>query len=534
MKWKLRYLLSGLLVLCSISGCSGSSSGSSGDDSTDISTADSIEVDTDANEDVGTEDAADDTGGEDTNEPDLNEDAVPDDGGELRDRGDLPERDAVPDRDVGGDSEVDVSEAGAVDFLLAVEELDDPILVRAFYPSERGARYSTGAPVLVDLPGGWGAGDLTPPVAERTVTDHGYVAVEVLLPGGQDRSSGISSGGDFDYRGAGSMAAIREAILFAGGVKRDSEGVLLTDVIPFASTDELGVVGRSNGGNLALVALAESSQARELVDWVVTWESPLGDQYANVEIDVNPYHELGSCTATSCPLGRLGEFLRFDPDLTTESRELFSQSYEGGFFVDTNENGVHNGREATFSAFPAGETVRGVKLFMSAELRALVDAEQDSIFPDGDRPSWLASAAEGDDFWDLHDGALRVREIADARPDLYVLHVQTATDHVQASPDYPHAMSHMLAWLDAGHVRVRLNPDASYMADVTGMGEGSFPDNDGGQGVQWPGAEDQMEPERVRETRIDPHAATAGIVECADRNHYGNWDANLDDVLSGD
>jgi len=82
------------------------------------------------------------------------------------------------------------------------------------------ARYADGAPVLIWLPGGDGAGSLQP--AAPRAGD--VIRIVFLFPGGHDPLSGRRSDGSYDHRGANSIAALRDVIRYAAGELTDADG----------------------------------------------------------------------------------------------------------------------------------------------------------------------------------------------------------------------------------------------------------------------------------------------------------------------
>ncbi|HJP40899.1 MAG TPA: hypothetical protein QGF35_04255 [Dehalococcoidia bacterium] len=405
----------------------------------------------------------------------------------------------------------------------------DGVTVRVYHPATANRRFLEGAPIVINVRGGWGNNGLGPEEVNAETEAHGYVLVDVLLPGGKS-ADGAVSGGSYDYRGPNCVAAIRDAIRYAGGTLEDSDGNSLTDRVPFALADQIGMYGGSNGGNLAIVTLAEHGEELPDVKWVVTWESPIGDQYAAVELNGNAFYTPGSCSVTSCPWPRLERELRFDPDGTTNVQQTM---FVGVLFLDSNHNGSHDPSELDFGrVLGPGDNPSSPKLYVSQELSATLDAHHATIFGANATPPWLASTSEVKSFWQSRDASLRIAEAATNFPSLMVMHLGSAKDHVQSLPDYPHARSHMSAWLVARHGFVRLNPDAAYMAALSGQDVSAFPDNDANTEVAWPNTVLAMIPEFVNGKKMDPFIATAGMLEMMDRVFFANSSPGIDTVLA--
>ncbi len=119
-----------------------------------------------------------------------------------------------------------------------------------------------------------------------------------------------------------------------------------------------------------------------------------------------------------------------------------------------------------------------------------------------------------------------------SKTNLADIHVGSQTDHGQSQPDYPHARSHMQAWLDEGHGFVRLNADAVYLALLSGKDADEFPDNDANTVPPYPNTANWMVPEKVAGTQVDVWAIPAALLELIDRTHTQNTEVNLSAVLT--
>ena len=402
---------------------------------------------------------------------------------------------------------------------------DEGVAVRVSFPASDRARYPVGAPVVVRLGGGWLAGSL-PDGPDRLAMEHGYVSVHVLLPGGV--SGDWRSGGALDRRGAGSVRAVQDVLRFAAGDVADVDGQALTDHVPHARPDVLGLVGVSNGGNLALVALADDAEPE--VDFLITWESPIGDQFQTVELNDDPTYAPGTCGLTTCPTPGLEAYVRFDPQAQVAIRGMDPTgpvTLDGALYLDLDGDGRYGDPDAALARVLGAH---GEVAYPSAELFALVSDREGAIFPDGP-PEWWPTADEVAAFWADRDGSLHVEAVHARRPDLLVMHLQTSVDHVQTQPDFPHARSHVAAWVATGHGFVRLNPDASYLAEITRARESELPDNPANTLVPFPGTSDRMVPPSIRAVDVDAGLMPAAVLELADRTVAGERAPDLDGTL---
>lgn len=406
------------------------------------------------------------------------------------------------------------------------------VLVR--HPASKDRRYPNGAPVVVIVPEGWGPGNFERnPIATR-IASYGFVVVEALFPGAEGLAR--KSGGTYDFRGTNCLAALRDVLRYAGDVATDTDGMKLTDRLGFADTTNLGVYGKANGANAAIVTLAQHGDALPEVAWFLAWEAPIGDQYADGELNSNPFYEPGTCDLTTCPWPGLEATLRFDYTGQTGATDFGNGADNGAglFFLDTDDNGVASETEFAFRTMIPGPGPDGVLLHPSQELRANIDAVRDDLFEDRPGPPWLATTAQTAAFWQLRDGALRIQEAHQAFPGLMVMHLGTLFDHSQTASDYPHARSHVNGWLQAGHGWVRMNPDAVYMAHVTEQDPDGYVDNPANLLIPNRGANAWVELEMVGGVRTDEFIAYAGLLELADRAEAANRATNLDGVLYAD
>jgi len=410
---------------------------------------------------------------------------------------------------------------------------DEGLMVRIFPPLPGSVRHEEGAPVTLRIPGGIDPGVLPPEDWVLGVGHHGLVVVAFTFPGG--RACGEEfSGGTYDFRGADSVLATQDVLRFAAGELADMDGRLLTDHVPEAWGDNLGIFGSSNGGNMALQALARGADELPDVRWLVSYETPLGDQFVTAELNGFPHYEPGTCSLVACPVEDYRLVLRFDPELTTVANSWSEDPdfYVGQFYLDLDHNGVADLPEESMSAAHTGTDADGeVRLHYSTELTYLMFSEGVSIFGETPAPPWLATPSESEQYWELRDGAAVLGDVHEAYPDLMVIHSNAVDDHGSSLVDYPHARAHVHGWMEAGHEFVRLNADAEYLSLVTGADPDGFPDNPVGGAVPWPETDLLMVPEVETEVSIQLTLFVAGAMELADRYATGDRTENLDAVL---
>jgi len=411
----------------------------------------------------------------------------------------------------------------------------DGLGMRISYPGPDGARHVEGAPVVVVAPGGESGGSLGMDEVHPLTDAAGVVVLLGVLPGAADEY-GRGSSGEFDYRGPACKRALADMIRFALGLVADDEGFLITDRVPWADTSLVGVVGVSSGGNLALQTLADHASELAGVDWLATWESPVGDQYATVELGdhdaLNPYYTPGSCTGTTCPWPGLDAALAWDGTferVIVDPLDGTMWPLSGVLYLDEDGNGSRGSGEFLVTGIEGPGTITAGDhlpfLYHSVEVADVIEARESDLFPMG-RPTWIASPAAIRDYWNERDGSLVVAEVHSAFPDMLVMVLGTAMDEVQGQPDHPHIRTHLALWIDAGHAWARLDPDAAYMAEASGGSATGIPETAAGDPLPWPGTESSLIPEE-----LEPYALAAAVMELSDRVRAGNTEVDLDAVI---
>lgn len=363
------------------------------------------------------------------------------------------------------------------------------LAVRVVLPAPADTLFPSGAPVVVEVPGGDGPGGLTtsPPSFRRVV----YVSF--LLPGG--RQGGLRSDGTYDRRGPACIAALADVLRFAGGQATDSQGRTIRDLSSTpVLTDNVGVLALSNGGTLGVVTLALYGPALGLVRWLVGWENPSSGQL--VTADAGPGENF------ACP----GTPPKDRPRLVNPSYQGFSDgvvdidyshiaydSAAGALFLEGNGNG-------TYDTVLRPDGCRVPDLDLDGELDSDEDFRLDTRFdePGGRKhysleavraaadaglfatawPAWLDTPEDAVAFWWLRDEAEHVETLGQLRPDLDVILVASVADHVQTPADHPHIWQIYEPLRRAG-VWVRLNPGRTSVVDLepTLAGRTDLPDN---------------------------------------------------------
>lgn len=404
------------------------------------------------------------------------------------------------------------------------------LAVRIFAPSTISeARYPEGAPVIIFAHGGESAGVLTPQLGRA----EDVIRILFLYPGGSN--SGRTSSGVYDYRGANSIAAMRDVILYAAGVLRDNQNRLISQVLPVPVLHRnIGIFGSSNGGNMvAAVAAQHGTQLRGYLRYGIQWESPVSSQVAVGDIgrtrlecttpgqpisidNPNPHYNPAGYTPTALAVNYSS--LRYDP--TNTRTPIFWDGNGDGRFTtiadpnhagcttpDLNLNGVLEITEDraltsyTFNAF-------GKIVYSRQAAQAIASL--------GIMTTWaanIATVAETEAFWNLREAVQIYDEATINIPDYEGMSLAGLTDHVQISIEKPHVHQAFDGWNNHGHW-VKINPSRSYAIeeDPSLASRTDLPENAPNVPVNWDNPANYAYPDDLEQTYW-----AAGIHEMADR-----------------
>lgn len=315
--------------------------------------------------------------------------------------------------------------------------------------------------------------DQVPSTAATRLEDgHALLQIHLDLPGAEGDPT---TAGEYDRFGEGSRAAVSVALAYAADTLPDDQGCTLSQRAALASDPVL--LGVSNGGNLAVASLAETSTP---VAALVLWETPAAAQFVTSELH-DP--EFQGCT--------LGDKLICRSDLSQAVVDA------DGVFLDRDGSGDQGDSEPRFSAIRVGQML----MYSPALHKAL--GPQDG----------LAGLEASEAWFELREAASLADEAMAQHPDLRVLLVASQQDHVQRLSWSPHVIGVGAAFDQAG-AWVRLNPDTRF----SGLDEH---DANTGLSLTDPGA---LLPGFGKEERI-----LWGVQELVERLDQGDWSADLDD-----
>lgn len=397
------------------------------------------------------------------------------------------------------------------------------IVVRLIYPDR--PRYPEGTAAVVEVPGGDSPGgvDLPPRGFTDPFVVQGLIQVKFAFPGGGRPP--LRSGGVYDHRGMDSLKALRDVLRFLRGDLREQNGCSIEDLLPYPIT-QVGLVGPSNGGNTAIVALGLFGEEMS-VDWYVGWENPAGTQFASLDLGKrdkpNPAYISGSCRLTlkgaQCDVDY--SRLRFDPQAMQRGQPPQGRGRRGVLYHDLNGNGRYDERDYALGTYVGIFNGEEKLVYSLPGLEAAVERDLFNPWPEG-----VATVKETREYWQIRDMSRYYDDVMENQPELRAIVIGSRKDHVQGTPDYPHIALQYQGWQGAGITWVRLNPDAAYVQAVRGQ---TLPvtDNAANMRVDYTNIAELVEPEVAR----DADLRLAATLELSDRAYSGDWSPNLGGVL---
>ena len=377
------------------------------------------------------------------------------------------------------------------------------------------------------------------------LTKLGLIQVSYLWPGKTDPLTKTQSTGTFDYGGEHSVNILRDVIRFAGNRLADTSGryiVSMTFVPPLVG--EVGVYAFSDAGIDAIRAFSLYGAQLQGLGWFIAREVPTVDTISSMEIGYynaagqpvyNPlYAYPANYTPVSLPMKYTN--LRWDPAYTSKFSKAVGRPYldlDGSGSISTGDY-----------IFDGQIPVMFVKRYYSAALtQALLD--QGALTLDA-WPADLATPQEAAQAWQIRQipdlfEAMQSDEIVQ---NMKVMLVFAQNEHAQVAQDKPHIHQLYQGFRFEARLWVRLNPDRAYVESIfqnanTPLGNPAitptpgtgleFPDNPANtQPADWTQIGTDAYPGQGQAGSIVPLAAVA---EMADREHAGDWNENLGQVL---
>jgi len=354
------------------------------------------------------------------------------------------------------------------------------------------------------------------------VTQIGAIYVAYLWPGRDDPRTGARSDGVYDYGGPDCLAALRDVIRFACGEIPNSDGLYLDELLAVTPLfDNVGLYAFSHSGIVGTNVLALHGRDLQRVKYFIGRENPTIDEmyplepghYSDNRVPVfNPYYDQTGYTPTS-----------IDIDYSTVGW-LQNEDYPEGrpYFA------VSDGPDYVCSY--KHPQMWGKDYWSTALLQALLS---NGALTRDTWPRNLATSEQAAAHWPFRTTVHNYPRLSEVLPDLKVMLVFAADDHVQVAVDKPHIHQAYDGFHHQSGLWCRLNPDLAYVEDLVGARRGNvFPDNPANTEPR-----DWMEI-RTWGYRTPPGSQITGVLvplaavaEMADRVRADNWEANLGQTL---
>lgn len=415
-----------------------------------------------------------------------------------------------------------VTEKSISTYVPSRSSVGNGLAVNIIYPEK--PRYADGAPIAVVIPGANRKDGLG---FSAHCAQDGFVEVRFAFPGGGIKN--FQSGGRYDDRGQNCKLALCDVLKFVAGKSKDYMGRRINDLMPVkVNNANVGIVGWSNGGNLALITLDDySEQLSGLIGWLVLYECPLGSIFMpgnlgnSQDLLLNNHYKSGSCATGQCMI----DFrkLCFQPGISksgTSARKAGQPDLDGVLFFDENNNKVWD--ESIEYAFTGLRSPNGkMQIYPPQVVRA---CERLNVFG-GNWPSTIASVEDSQIYYDQRDGSLSIGSVCAKYPKLLVMFVATAIDHYQTQADHPHIAYAYNLFLAKKCFFLKLNPDPCYVNSVADMNVHNFVKNEPKASIIAENVIVQLEPEGLLP---DYAFVQASACELADRLKFSNY-KNLSD-----
>jgi len=380
-------------------------------------------------------------------------------------------------------------------------------------------RYPEGAPVVVSC-----SGFFVPFVGFHEGLDTtriGAIYVSYLWPGRSDPRSGAQSDGEYDHGGAIGLAALRDVIRFATGEIPDVDGHYLHDsasITPLYSVS--GLYAFSHSGIVGTNVLCLHGEELSNVSFFIGRENPTVDALYPLE----PGHFTDLRQPVANPF--------YDPSGYTPT--TVSIDYSTVYWLESDE--CPEGR-------PAFAVAGGQDYVCSAKHPQLWDKDYwstdllQALLDNGalTREQWprrLATPEEAAEHWPFRTTVDNYPRLAEVLPELRVMLVFAAGDHVQSAVDKPHIHHAYDGFHHRAGLWCRMNPDRAYAEALLGSGQGNaLPDNPANaEPSDWMavGAWGYRAPQGSPLHVLIPLAAVA---EMCDRTYHDNWSDDLTAAL---
>jgi hypothetical protein len=399
------------------------------------------------------------------------------------------------------------------------------LVVRLSPPAE--GRFPEGAPVAVHVL------SAIPSVSGSIacLSEHGFIDIGFLGPGGRYKDADgtiVKSGGSsFPPDPMRLVEPLADVLSFATGNTRSLENKSIQDYMGamHVLTENVGVIGWSMGGNLAVLAMAQYGERFPNLRWYASWESPfLGQTEDRGSVaEANPFYDAAT--------GKIAfDTLRYSPEMPIwvfppQAMPPTANWPRGGLYLDGDgDNRFSTGTDFAFFANMGapGRFYYSVRVTREAVERKVFGAEW---------PKHIATLAEVQEKMGREDPIVHVPAAVRKLPKLSVLVFESRQNHVIDALDHPHAVAQIAAWIDAGAHWVRFNPDSHYVEAMMGKKPTLVIQQPAGRKIVRKTIQSLLEPESDEGGPTDKEGMTAAVCELADRTYRNVWSPVLAAIL---
>jgi hypothetical protein len=308
---------------------------------------------------------------------------------------------------------------------------------------------------------------------------------------------------------------LRDVIRFATGEMPNVEGRYLDDLVDVRPLyDVCGLYAFSHSGVAATNVLALHGTSLQNIDFFVGRENPTMDALYPLEPGywddagnavVNPFYDPAGYTPTSISIDYSTAYWSYEHD-----RPAFRSTTPGA---------------PDYVCSTKHPRIWDKDIWSTELLQALLD---NGALTRNTWPESLATPEESAEAWAFRSTVDNYARFPSVLPDLKVMLVFAATDHVQTAIDKPHIHQAYDGFHDVAGLWCRLNPDRAYIRTFAGS-DVAVPEHAANhEPATWATARSWGTPSAAG---LNLQVVLASIAEMCDRTYYDVWTNDLSGIL---
>ncbi len=418
-------------------------------------------------------------------------------------------------------SQISIAQTGFDTYVPSSSAGTTGLAVHIETPSKERYGQQCGAPIVTCFVGGDNPDQIQASDFKNVnFASQGFIKVAFNYPGGGTLPQ--ISGGTYDSRGPNCIQAAYDALRFLTGQIADNNGKFLADLIApiIPDYDNVGIIANSNGGNMSLIVSGKYGDKLSGLKWIVNWESPIGDGHYTLDkgSSINGENLAYDTLTNTFDFSKL----RYSSDVVASYSNFIS--LKGGFYFDNDNDNKYKSGGADYGLTGMLYSPFGNDISYYSET-ILHAADSLGIIPNN--VAHLPSISDDRNFWLIRNGSYYLDSVVMRKPDLFFMLLGSVEDHMQGEPNHPHLIAQYEPLRKMGLKFVRLNPDKSYIENVSGKKNSQIVDNDAYLSYNYTSIKLAVEPEAISYNDF----VIAGACEAADRVLNDNTSANLSTVL---